>query len=366
MVVGIHRENRSTRQGIAAGEEPSASRPDASTRYLRNPRGLHPSSLHPSGLHPSGLHPSGLHPSGLHPQPRGGFTLVELLVVIAIIGVLVGLLVVAIGRAQVRVREASMATEVKSMGQTLQGFKNQQQSDFPPDFSNPQTNKQVVDQFMSRMFRQRNPNTDVPREWNVNLKREEPNKLDPARYLTLDPAEALYFWLRGFTNDPQNPLFGPIGVDPTLVERSPFYEFSKAQLLDLDNDGFPEYYPRFANQRPYIYYVNYSYPFNFGKNEANLLCRIGPDATAVLPAPRPYLSTQVASPPNPMLRQHYAAPDSYQIIGAGLDNDYGVQVKNQNLDGYLPFAFPTGPYPDKPHRDNITSFVDATLEDALP
>ena len=66
----------------------------------------------------------------------------------------------------------------------------------------------------------------------------------------LDPAEALYFWLRGFTNDPQNPLFGPLGTNPDLVERTPIFEFDKTRLLDKDQDGWLEYYPRFAQERP--------------------------------------------------------------------------------------------------------------------
>lgn len=295
-----------------------------------------------------------------------GFTLVELLVVITIIGVLIGLLVVAISRAQIAVRTAAIKTEIDGINQALNSFKTEYQTDYPPDFTvNAANNDKVIDQIMSRMFRYRNPNTDVPRDPAT----QQVTPQSRLKLASLDASEALWFWLRGFTNDPQNPLFGPVGVDPTKIERTPKYEFNKGQLLDVDGDGFMEYYPRFATERPFVYYVHYNYLANFGKTDANLVCRnlfpLMMNPTAVLPAPRPYLSTQTANPPDPTNKQHYAAATSFQIISAGLDNDYGPQVPNV-APAFLPYAYPTGPYPERAHRDNVTSFVDRTLEDAVP
>ncbi len=299
-------------------------------------------------------------PTSVHRTTRG-FTLVELLVVIAIIGVLVSLLVVALGVARSSVQESAMVTEVNSMSQALQAFKTQYQTDFPPDFSvrfSPTSHREAIDRFLSRMFRYRNSQTDVPRQPGGG---PQPQILE-----MLDPAEALYFWLRGFTNDPQNPLFGPMGTNPDLIERTPMFEFDKSRVLDKDQDGWPEYYPRFAQERPYIYYVNYNYLMNFAKAPQDLVYGIGTVSSLQMPAPRPYLSTLASAQPNATIKAHYAAPDTFQIICAGLDNDFGVQVANSNLADYLPYCYPTGPYPDKPHLDNITSFAEKTLEDAKP
>jgi prepilin-type N-terminal cleavage/methylation domain-containing protein len=294
-------------------------------------------------------------------RSAGGFTLVELLVVIAIISVLVSLLVVALGVARASVQEAAMVTEVNSLSQALRAMKTNHQTDFPPDFSlfnSPLSQQQAIDQFLSRIFRYRNPQTDVPRQPGGG---PQPDSLQ-----FLDPAEALYFWLRGFTNDPQNPLFGPMATNPDLVERTPVFEFDKTRLMDKDNDGWLEYYPRFAQERPYVYYVHYNYLANFAKVPADLVYNVGTTNGTQLPAPRPYLATLASVEPDPAIKAHYAAPDMFQIICAGMDNDFGLQFGNSNLVDYLPFSYPAGPYPDKAHKDNITSFAEETLEDAMP
>lgn len=305
------------------------------------------------------------------PKPVG-FTLVELLVVITIIGVLIALLVVALGAARTRVQQASVITEISGVGQALRSLTTQYSVDYPPDFSVnvPLTKQQQINRYLARMFRNRNPLTDVPRgNVDTSRMRAEPQ---PELFELLDPAESLWFWLRGFSTDPQNPLFGPPLTAPDLVERTPLFEFDKSRLMDLDGDGFMEYYPRYGSQQPYIYYANYNYVANFAKppgvSSGQLVARIGPVSTALISAPRPYLSTATAAIPNPTIKAHYAAPDTFQIIACGLDGEFGLPVDNSNQNLWRAFAFPTGPYPDnnKLHRDNITNFSEGTLESAMP
>lgn len=65
--------------------------------------------------------------------PSPGFTLVEMLVVIAIIGVLLGLLIPAIGMVQERSRRARAASTVTNIHQALQTYAGEERRHrFPP------------------------------------------------------------------------------------------------------------------------------------------------------------------------------------------------------------------------------------------
>ncbi|MCA9168874.1 MAG: type II secretion system protein [Planctomycetales bacterium] len=314
------------------------------------------------------------------PAPRG-FTLVELLVVIAIIGVLVGLLVVAIGRAQVTVREGVIATEIANLSQAVQLLKNDYGA-FPPDFSNVASNKQAVDQYLAGKFRYRTPTPKGSNANNPAFGDAAPLRPDGRQRMfeDLDPAEALVFWLQGFSSDPQRPIGGN-------TDRTPVFEFDKARLGDRDNDGWQEYYPRFADVpkydaagnftggqgKPYVYYESNTYVFNFGvnatmRNNNLFISRLGASlGTNQIPAPRPYLSTQTIDPPDASTKAGFAESNGFQIISAGLDNDYGIPVPNA-APAYYVFAFPKGPYPDnnKAHLDNITNFSNGTLGKSVP
>ena len=215
-----------------------------------------------------------------------GFTLVELLVVMVIIGILIALLLPVIGMACAAVQEGTMTTEVATLSQSLEAFKTQYQAGYPPDFSGPISikipNGQTVsvpydsatlDQFLGRLFRYRNAITDVPRDPTTGL----PLSADARKlYDMLDPAEALWLWLRGFSNDPANPLWGPVGTPPDQVERIPLFDFDKTRLGNRDNDPFLEYYPKYAKDRPYIYFVNTSYVAAFQAEP--LKCLVGTDS----------------------------------------------------------------------------------------
>ena len=309
---------------------------------------------------------------GLRRDPRSarrkmvGFSLVELLVVIVIIGVLIGLLIPVLGIARASVQQSAITTEVATLSQALESFNTQYNAGYPPDFTGPiavgqrtlvQADPAVINQYLGRLFRYRNAQTDVPRRPDGSV---DPQGLQ--KMALLDPSEALVFWLRGFTDDPANPLFGPVGTRPDAVQRNPIFEFDETRLLDKDGDGFPEYYPRYAQDLPYVYLAHYNYLAAF--QVPNFACRSGANQSAVIPCPRPYLTQHTGgAPPNPMLVNDYAGATKFQIIAAGLDNSFGTQLNSSNYQG---FTFPQGPYPDKPHLDNITNFSEGTLEDRLP
>jgi prepilin-type N-terminal cleavage/methylation domain-containing protein len=62
-----------------------------------------------------------------HRTPRRGFTLVELLVVIAIIGMLVALLIPAVGAARARMRKASCLNNMRQIGTALIAYDSDKQ-----------------------------------------------------------------------------------------------------------------------------------------------------------------------------------------------------------------------------------------------
>ncbi|MBN01944.1 MAG: hypothetical protein CMJ77_22790, partial [Planctomycetaceae bacterium] len=203
---------------------------------------------------------------GLRRDPRSarrkmvGFSLVELLVVIVIIGVLIGLLIPVLGIARASVQQSAITTEVATLSQALESFNTQYNAGYPPDFTGPiavgnsavQPDLTVINQYLGRLFRYRNAQQDVPID-------------NPQALKYLDPSEALVFWLRGFTDDPAHPLFGSPQAQlvekqgGVAVQRNPIFEFDETRLLDKDGDGFPEYYPRYAQDLPYVYLAHYNY-----------------------------------------------------------------------------------------------------------
>ena len=76
---------------------------------------------------------AGVVPVASATKVRRGFTLVELLVVISIIGILIGMLAVAIGPVLKRVHEGAVTTEVAQLELAVESFKNQY-GFYPPSF----------------------------------------------------------------------------------------------------------------------------------------------------------------------------------------------------------------------------------------
>lgn len=141
---------------------------------------------------------------------RRGFTLVEMLVVIVIISALAALLIPAVMIAVARARQSAIAFEVANIAKSLEQYKLQF-GEYPPDFSSAAVltgparineAKRLIDTHLVSTMRRRDSslNGDYPLG--------DDNMVDLDVLAKLDPSNALFFWLRGFSSDPQYPISG--------------------------------------------------------------------------------------------------------------------------------------------------------------
>lgn len=225
---------------------------------------------------------------------------------------------------------------------------------------------------------------------------------------TLDSAEALVFWLGGmptpYANGSQvapRRLFGlhanprhPFQVDAaienvsaTLYRTSPgkYFDFDDARLTDYDNDGWLEYVPLLdvASDRPapYVYFDGSlyaqgdwgrgtapsstqgippykGYPSNTSSNYGELLAEWGlavPYAT--------FVDSKIATAPI-----KWANPNSFQIICAGIDGQYGAAGVGAVRLPVFPSAatfrgngFATVGTYDEEELDNLTNFAERAI-----
>jgi hypothetical protein len=245
-----------------------------------------------------------------------------------------------------KTRAAAIKLEVGNLAKALERYKLEY-GEFPPDFALVEgyaAKADTINKHLMRKFRYRNPDLDLPADPALDVA--------PVEYLgRLDPMEALYFWLKGFSPDHTRPVFGP-------GDRTPLFEFDQSRLTDRDQDGFPEYVPPRGSNIPYIYYQNNNYV------EATAWATAS--TSPALMIPKPYLAevSEVAVRARASTGDQtaidiipFAEPERFQIISAGLDGEFGEG-------GGL---YPSGQGYTTSDRDNITSFTQgSTLEDDVP
>jgi prepilin-type N-terminal cleavage/methylation domain-containing protein len=182
-------------------------------------------------------------------RPRRAFTLTELLVVIAIIGVLASLITAAAVNALRNAKRARIVLEIKQMASAAENFKNDVGA-YPPngmaDGSTPEASVlQRVNDF--RTMGKKLSSRIHPQEMNVLIALAGDTAPNITTGLTgggLTAAEAVYFWLGGFSQDPQFPISGPGGPSfdfdtssEVIEDRIRRYEFNLAQLGPRNEDG---------------------------------------------------------------------------------------------------------------------------------
>jgi type II secretory pathway pseudopilin PulG len=303
---------------------------------------------------------------------------VELLVVMAILGILAGLLAWGVNAARVSILKRAQAFELQSIASAVEAYRTKY-GDYPPDGSS----WPVMEAHLRKAF----PNILVSELALLNPALSQQNGLirndndltgshpHLARYVSTSPglrsgrvfdaAEALVFFLGGFSSDPQRPITGPGGplkqVGSAYIyntqRENAFFEFKIGRLtLDpntgastdetvysegVPNDLMPVYVGNGPTYQqlgvPIIYFdsrtyqiagatVNdNSYYFNF--YSPGLVDTRNVQGSTRNCA-RPFLSMDLdPNKGNNALR--YANDKTFQVMNGGYDRIYGCQsVKN--------------------------------------
>ncbi len=272
---------------------------------------------------------------------RRGFTLVELLVVIAIIGLLVGLTVPAVFGVRAAFERSAVKFEVQQLNDSIENYRSKH-GDYPPDGSSWPV--------MERHFRKAFP----------NMLSSELSLINPANGVQMDPAEALVFFLGGFSTDAQRPFTGKGGPFVNVgTMAAPIYQYNASRdnsyfefpigRLTLDasgtlsndetlfagatSDKFPVFMSRnntTLTGTPYVYFDSRTYLFNKGTAAAPLYnCYQPSDIVSVTTVPgrgelgavRPHLAS-VSGTGIPVFENN----KTFQIITAGKDGKYGGRL----------------------------------------
>lgn len=274
------------------------------------------------------------------PSRRAGFTLTELLVVIAIIGLLVGMLAVALGPAIWRTDEAVITQEVVQLDAAIEKFE-EEYGFYPPDFTYinsaadmaPYLNKISRNHAEYSLFPPGHPRENEVRAevwWEVY-----------GQYVRANRQAALVFWLSHLYKNSQFPLTA--GLDNS--EFDTYFDFKNERLGEVQPGvvdtsgavpfrmpGVYVFYQAKGPQIPYAYFNHTAYSSN----------QIAPPEGGMVPTngfAAPYLKD--------VTNGIFFKPESFQIIAAGLDGEYGPGDWILN-----------GDPAHKGDQDNITNFAE--------
>lgn len=241
---------------------------------------------------------------------RGGFTLLELLVVMAIILTLAGLLMAAIFKAMSMAEKLAQVSDVKGLHEAVAAFKAHFDIEYMPSqirlYSIPpaQDDEYGSVTYMRRLF----PSPGFVAKWQQGM------NWGPNPDGLLQGHECLVFFLggpqgpgndgkprpMGWSNNPANPC------DESGARRS-FYDFPIERLQPHGSSSWASFFPKSSTLFPYAY---------FSKKTSMNSYSVGDCSN--LGGPNGYLQ------PYGNDRLGFMNPDSYQIIGPGVNLRFGM------------------------------------------
>jgi type II secretory pathway pseudopilin PulG len=354
---------------------------------------------------------------------------VELLVVITIIGILVALITTAAIGALRTARQAALKTEIDQISSSFEKYKDTAGS-YPPNlvtddnsFTSPEPtgtmtpiDESQVYSDLQRHLRQAFPRHKEPDVLLQRLVGQGAGALPGG----MSAAEAVVFWLGGFSSDPQYPISGEGGpayritspgdpnnrtLDP-IESRKWIYQFDISRVGPREEDGyFPaaasQYGDRFIEypvtingelQNRRINFWQYtpgrsSYSvlyFDVSRHPAAVVSGMSvegpydpPAASALHPVELHAHALKIRSQSaNASVPIEFANAGKFQILHCGIDDDWGADILEKTsahgieegggdpADPNLYLLFPTGPFTDAA-ADTIVNFVtQSRLEDA--
>jgi len=337
-------------------------------------------------------------------NPQSAFTLVELLVVITIITILAGLTTGAVIRALNRAKQTRITFELNQLGTAVEDLKNELGA-YPPNGmmrTVAPVNSLAHNDFV-RMFKKAFPRSQEPQKLILALA-GAPDSTSPTvvtqssiENLGMSGAEAMFFWLGGFSKDPAYPISGPGGpsfidtdgndtdgdgsnldaIDETVEERNLSYEFDLGRVGPRDsNDIFNGRFIRYTDPQDntrerrinlWTYTpagstvpIHYFDTSRHSPVEYDLDMVFGPDAVHALKQLRAGADITTAT----IADVRFVEDKKFQILHAGIDDlwgGFGTQtVAGTNLNQML--LAPEGPFIGE-SADTLGNFMVSTLED---
>jgi len=334
-----------------------------------------------------GFHP--VTPSPRHPVIlRRAFTLVEMLTVIVIIGILASLITAAVIHARAGVKVFTVRKEISDLQQALEAYKIKY-GEYPPDFASfipmgslPPAARIAVVRHLRNAFPRYLEDRPVDYDGSAldawsRFEADLRNNygLDATKF---DAATALVFWLGGLPE--QLPAAGekwiPAGFhadkarpfQPGAPRTEPFFSFNGERLLPWPGaQGGFACFPPSIDQTPYVY-------FRARRDAVTGRFEYG----AVIPTTTTFFLFSYRTPSGDMCYPYmdgypgdpavlsaattdrpWCERQKYQIITAGMDNSFG-QPSERWRDKVTGLGITNADF------DNITSFADGKLEDAMP